>query len=201
MRRTGVTLVEILVAATVGTAIFGGAWAIWRQADRSRGVTAHLRALQTALTIEQVMTEDLASSVLVGASPVGVDEKQPDTLSLYVLAEDHPQVNPVGVRAVFYDREPGTNYLRRQSAGKSEPIGGSPLTSLAFYPFRAPTGPMLRVTMTVGRDPTDPEAARPFVYSFLTRLTVGRPVRGIDTQILHDFAKTEQRPAHPLESP
>jgi len=194
VRRDGFTLLEVVVALAIGALVFAAAWAVWRLSDHSRGVSAHLRSLETALLAEAQITEDLGRLVAVRGSLVGVDAAHADTLSLYALDPAYPKVAPPGVRAVFYDRDPATGYLRRASSGAVSSVGVSPLTSLSFSPFQGPTGPLLRVTLFSGRDPGDPAAARPLVYSFLARIPCGPNLPALSFEILHDFVDPKQAP-------
>ena len=50
--RRGWTLVEVLVACVLMTMVLSGVWLMFLLGDRSRGVSATARALQTATLIQ-----------------------------------------------------------------------------------------------------------------------------------------------------
>lgn len=173
MTRRGWTLLEMIVAMGLMTIVTSGAWLVFSFSDKSRGVTATARALQTAMLIEEHITNDLARLVKNGA-PFRFDPDKTGWIAFYVVDPQHtPADGKVGVRGVRYTLEPG-QLLRRQYGDRNDPIGTSPLSSIEFLPFRGLTGVMLRVNMTVGRTKDDPEGP-PLFLTFLARpaLTAG----------------------------
>lgn len=61
--------------------------------------------------------------------------------------------------------------LTRESGGAPASVGTAPLDKLEFAPFECVTGPFLRVTLTVGREPGEPPAP-PTVHSFLAPINI-----------------------------
>lgn len=168
--RRAVTLVEILVAMTLMTMVLSGAWMMFSLGDRSRGVTATARALQTATLIQERLTNDLARIIARGPPFVfePPDEKGRE-LGFYVIDPEHaPPSGEVGVRAVLWRLKAEKTLLEREYAGRAETVGVSPLEDAEFRPFLATNGPMVRVVLKVGRTRDDP-AGPTYVHTFLVR--------------------------------
>lgn len=164
------TIVEILVACVLMTLVLSGVWAMFSLGDRSRGVTATARALQTATLIQERLTNDLARMVVHGAPFLFEPETEKGRkLGFFVVDPEHKPANgEVGVRAVLY-RLPGDSALmEREYAGKVERVGTSPLVDAQFRPFYATNGPMVRVVLRVGRTKDDP-AGPAYLHTFLVR--------------------------------
>ena len=83
MKRRAFTLVELTVTTAIAVVIFGAALMVYNFSNRSRGVTATARALQTALFIQEQLTTDLGRLVLAGAAPLSVPGDDPARLSFY----------------------------------------------------------------------------------------------------------------------
>jgi hypothetical protein len=167
--RRGVGLVEVLVASALATGVLVAAFAALGLGERSRGATAFARSLATAASIEEHLRSDLARLVMVVPSPLKVVAK-PARLAFYVAEPAAGRTLPV--RGVVYAL-PAPGMLTRESGGAAAPVGTAPLDAIAFHPFLSATGPLLRVVLTVGRDPADP-AGRPLTHTFLARLATPR---------------------------
>lgn len=194
MRRAGFTLVEILVACALGTAILGSAMLIYNLAGKQRGVTATARALQTAMLIEERFTSDIRRLVRVGAGPLKFEEGKP-RISFYAHDPTGPKT-PVGFRGVVYSLPPlpadkTPQYLQREWDARVDSVGVSPLTSISFKPMVMPTGPAVRVTLTVGRDQSDPEGPA-LVHTFLVRVPSPNSSTDVEYQQLADFAEPDK---------
>jgi type II secretory pathway pseudopilin PulG len=168
--RRGFTIIEILVTTGLTTIILSALWAMFSLGDRSRGVTATARALQTATLIQERMTNDLARIISRGApftfEPEGEKGRK---LGFYVVDPEHaPPSGEVGVRAVLYRLPGDKQLLEREYNGRVEKLGSSPLVDAQFRPFLATNGPMVRVKLIVGRTKDDP-AGPDFVHTFLVR--------------------------------
>lgn len=193
------TLVEILIAASLMTVVLSGGFLLFNFGDKSRGVTATARALQSAMMIEENLTNDLAR-LYANGTPFIHDDARKNMLRFYVIDPAHtPADGTVGLRAVTYVLDPPKSLLRRQYAGASETIGTSPLESVEFLPFRTVTGPMLRVNLVVGRTKDDPDGP-PLVHTFLSRPALSSGEQGARLTMLSNF---EPRPTQgsPLPAP
>ena len=199
MRRRAFTLIEIMVACALGTAIFAGAIAVYNLSNRSRGVTASARALETATLLEEMITTDLHRLVKVGAGPLRFYPDRPSKLAFFAYDPDGAAGGAsVPFRAVAYTLADGASektpqFLQREWNAKVESVGLSPLTSAAFVPFMSPTGPLVRVTLTVGRDATDP-AGPPLVHTFLARYPSPSDTSGVDFEPRSDFRNKDDAP-------
>lgn len=167
---TGFTIVEILVATGLTTIVLSGLWAMFSLGDRSRGVTATARALQTATLIQERLTNDLARIIARGAPFVFEPEGEKGRkLGFYVVDPEHaPASGEVGVRAVLYRLPADKALLEREYDGRVERIGSSPLEDAQFRPFLSTNGPMVRVRLVVGRTKDDPPGPA-FTHTFLVR--------------------------------
>lgn len=152
MRRAAFTLVEILVTVTVFVVVFAAAVMIWNLSNRSRGVTATARALQTALLIQEQIADDLGRLIRAGPSPLRFSEDKQDRLSFYTVDPVASLGQKLVIRGVAYARDPVSGYLRRIVGADHQSVGVSPLTPLApigwfLGPENAPPGVRaLRVT-------------------------------------------------------
>lgn len=163
--KKGFTLVEMVVTVTLATVVFGGAFMIYNFSNRSRGVTATARALQTALLIQEQLVTDMGHLVQPAAAPLQVRDKQ--RLSFYAYDPRISAGRAMKVRGVVYNLEKKKGALMTRACGDAvEQLGTSPLTAAEFTPFECATGPFLRVTLTVGREDGEPEAPDT-VHSFL----------------------------------
>lgn len=186
--RRGFTIVEILVAAALMTVVFSGAWMLWSLGDRSRGVTATARALQTATLIQERLTNDIARMISRGAPFYFEPENEKGrTLGFYVVDGSHaPPTGEIRVRSVLY-RLPGDNALiEREYDARVESIGTSPLVDAQFRPFASASGPMVRVVLKVGRTRDDP-AGPPYVHTFLVRPELRGASDRLPVKPLSDF--------------
>lgn len=191
MKRGGWTLLEVLVSLGLMTVVLSGAWMMFSFSDRSRGVTATARALQTALLIEETLTNDLAR-LMKNGGPFRWDPDHTNWIGFYVVDPLHtPPDGKVGVRAVRYQLEPAGSLLRRRYGDRNDPIGTSPLTSVEFLPFRSLTGTMLRVNLTVGRTRDDPEGP-PLFITFLARPALSAGAGHLTIEALSDIQDTPQ---------
>lgn len=195
--RSGFTLVEILVAATIGTVVFSSALMIYGFANRSRNVSASARALQTALLVQERVEEDLARLVQMSGAPVRFFPKDPSRLAFVVYdasAGDAPGL-VVPVRGVTYALDAPGGYLVRQVERTRESVGVSPLTTIAFLPFLSPTGPLVRVTMAVGREKGEPPGPD-IHHAFLARIPTPRPHPSIRFETRSWFVEKDDEPGH-----
>lgn len=171
MSRRAFTLVELVVTVSIAVIIFGAALMIYNFSNRSRGVTASARALQTALLIQEELTTDLGRLVQAGASPLNVPADDPARLSFYAYDPALGKGAAMKVRGVVYRLAKPGAMLTRETGGAPAPIGTAPLAALVFSPFQCATGPYLRVTLTVGREPGEPPGP-PTVHSFLVAVNL-----------------------------
>lgn len=182
------TIVEILIACVLMTLVLTGIWAVWNLGDRSRGVTATARALQTAMLIQELVTNDLARLISAGV-PFFFDppSDRGRRLGFYVVDPSHaPPSGELGVHAVTY-RLPGDDQqLERISAGRTERLGTSPLKDCEFRPFHSTTGAMVRVVLTVGRTQDDP-AGPPYIHTFLVRPELYAAADRLPVKVLSEF--------------
>ena len=169
MKRSGFTLVELLVSATLGIAIFGGALLIWSASNRSRSVGATARGLQTALIIQEQIVSDLGRLVQIEQAPVRVAPGAPSRMSFYAFDPEASKEKRIAVHAVVYALAGPPGMLQREWQGKVSPVGVSPLNAITFSPFFDGTGALVRVTLEVGREPGEPPGP-PTTHSFLVRL-------------------------------
>lgn len=192
MRRAAFTLVEILVTVTVFVVVFAAAVMIWNLSNRSRGVTATARALQTALLIQEQLADDMGRLIRAGPAPVRFSDKE-DILSFYTVDPVASLGQKLVVRGVAYARDSASGYLRRTIGTSSESVGVSPLTSIAFVPFLSPTGPLLRVSLMVGREqgePPGPDTA----HSFLVRIPASRQHPSLKIEAATPFVQAAHKP-------
>lgn len=198
--KRGFTIVEILIAAVLMTLVLTGIWAVFSLGDRSRGVTATARALQTATLIQEHITNDLARLI-----PAGVpfffeaESEKGRKLGFYAVDPSHaPPSGEVGARAILY-RLPGDDQLlEREYDRKVERLGPSPLKNAEFRPFHSTTGAMVRVVLTVGRTKDDPDGP-PYVHTFLVRPALFASPDRLPVKLLSDFLE-EQKPKEGTES-
>lgn len=191
--RNGFTLVEMIVTVTVAVVIFSASYMVWGLANRSRGVTASARALQTALLIQEQLADDLGRLIRAGPAPVRWVEGKEDRLSFYTVDPVASVGRKLVVRGVAYARDPASGYLRRTIGAAHESVGVSPLTSVAFVPFESPTGPLLRVSLLVGREKGEPEGPDT-AHSFLVRIPVSRQHPSLQIDAATPFASDEDKP-------
>lgn len=188
-RSVGFTLVEILLVLGISTVVLTGAWMVFHLGDRSRGVTATARAIQTALLIEEVVSADLHRLVAYRGSVARWD---PDDSSWIAFYSCDPTTTlrgrDVAIGGVRYFRQGSTpSLLQREWGGSVRSVGMSPLTSVAFHPFMTATGPLVRVSLWVGRDPGDPPGP-PHVHTFLARMASQRSTAGMGYRPVAEFA-------------
>lgn len=168
--RRGFTLVEMVVTVTLATVVFGGAFMIYNFSNRSRGVTATARALQTALLIEEQLVTDMGHLVQAASEPLQVKDKQ--RLSFYAYDPKISAGRAMKVRGIVYNLEKKKGALMTRACGDAtEQLGTSPVTEVLFAPFECATGPFLRVTLTVGREDGEPPGPDT-VHSFLVPINV-----------------------------
>jgi type II secretory pathway pseudopilin PulG len=196
-RRNAFTLVEILFATTIGTVVIGAAALIWSIAGRSQSVAASASSLQTALAIEERVLSDLARLVVAAPGLWRFRPEKPTRLSFYAYAGG-PSGLEVPARGVTYSLEGTPARFTRWQAGKSETVGTSPLESLRFHPFETPTGPMIRVTVVVGRNASDP-AGPSRTHTFLAPVACPRQSPILTVKRLSDFPTPEDMPG--IEAP
>lgn len=191
--RRAFTLVEMLVAAALGTIVISGAILLYNLANRSRGVTASARSLQTALLIEEHIRSDV-SRVAGGVRGLRFDPAAPTRMAFWVsdLSEN---VGPtsVAVRAVQYKLETSGTLLKREYDARVDSMGVSPVTSAAFLPFMSSTGPMIRVSLVVGRSKDDP-AGPSLDHSFLVRVPAARVPPSLTFVPRSNFMRPEELP-------
>ena len=191
MSRRGFSLLEMVVTLVVALVIFAAALMIYNFSNRSRGVTATARALQTAMLIQESLTADLGRLVQAGASPLSVPPDDPARLSFYAC---EPAAGAaLNVRGVVYRLAHAPGPLTRECSGAPVAVGTAPLTALVFTPFQCATGPYLRVTMTVGREPGEPPGP-PTVHSFLAPVNVTPPVPGLTWKVEGPFRDSADEP-------
>lgn len=176
MRRRGLgfTFIEILMGVTLSTTVLGAAWALFNLSNRSQGATAAARAVETAAIIEETIQQDMRLLISVGGH--GLRFWPDDSSKLNFYAADPTQTwkgNAVKTLAVrWFLEHPATDknpaHLMREVNRKAEAVGPSVLTSMAFQPFLSPNGVLVRVTMRIGRDSSEP-AGPAHVHSFLAR--------------------------------
>lgn len=193
MRRSGFTLAELMVSLSIGVVIFGAALLIWNFSNRSRGVTATARALQTALFIEEQLCADLGRLVQAGESALHCPQGKTPRLSFYALDARAATGLVLPVRGITYALDGAPGLLTRECDRAVESLGSSPLTSVAFNAFQGAAGPLLRVTLTVGREPGEPPGP-PTVHSFLARIPVAPPAEGLEIKVLSPFSRPEDEP-------
>lgn len=186
MRRAA-TLVEVLIAAALGTVVLTAAWSMFQLGDRSRGVTASARALQTAMLIQEHVTNDLSRMVPLGV-PFRYDPKKPHEIGFHVIDPAHTAGLRIGVRAVGYRFEGKDTLLLREYGAEESPVGPSPLTTIAFLPHVGATGPMVRVQLAVGRTPDDPPGPA-IPHTFLVRPANPRATPGLTLEPLSGFMR------------
>lgn len=202
-RRNAFTLAEVLVATALATALMSTAFLILSFSDRSRGVSASALALQTAALLEERITSDLARIVRASSALLRVGAKDPGRLSFFMFDVDGPRGKALPVRGVVYFRDPATGHARRECNGTVETIGLAPLEALRFHPVEAPLGPMVRVTLVVGRRPGEP-AGPARVHTFLSRVASPRDPSRLSITRLSEFLDKEdlpRAPAPPAEDP
>lgn len=167
-QRRGFTLAEILIVVTISVAIFASALMIFNFSNRSRGVTATANALQTALLFQERFQDDLGR-LLPGASmPVLVRPDQPGRISFYAYDAQASTPDKLVINPVVYAVD-ANKRVQREWKKQRDPIGFAPFESLTFKPFLSPTGPLIRVSMVVGRaegEPAGPSTA----HAFLARI-------------------------------
>ena len=185
MTRRGFTLLEVIVSMALMTIVLAGAWLMFSFSDRSRGVTATARALQTAMLIEETLTNDLARLVKNGGA-FRFDPDHTNWITFTVVDPRHQTPDgTIGVRAVRYLLDPASSLLKRKYGDANDSIGTSPLVSIEFLPFRSLTGTLLRVNLTVGRTKDDPEGP-PFFHTFLARPALTASAQNLKVESLSD---------------
>ena len=193
VRPSGFTLVEILIATAIGSLVFTTAIMIFNYSGRSQGVTAAARALQTATLVEEQMTDDIHRAVLAKGGWIRYDEDRFSSLAFYAIDPAQVRSNPIQVKAVRYSLTDPPSYLKREWNARVESVGVSPLTSVRFVPFRSSTGPMVRVNLWVGRDPTDPPGP-PIAHTFLLRLAGTSNLPTLAMKLTADFLDAGHAP-------
>jgi hypothetical protein len=200
------TLVEVVITATLATVVLGAGLALFQLADRSRGVTGAAESLKTAMAIEEAVLADVRRLVTVGPAPFRYWPGRPVRLAFYVSSSrggsaattaGAADAAAIAVRAVRYSLERPGARLARESDAREHSVGTSPLTSVAFLPFLSPTGPLLRVSMTVGRDPGEPPGA-PVVHAFLARVPVQRQDANLTFELISSFIDPADAPGDQL---
>jgi prepilin-type N-terminal cleavage/methylation domain-containing protein len=192
--RRGFTLVEILIAVTVGVAITATALMIFNFSNRSRSVTATARALQTALLIQERFQEDLGR-LLPGASvPVKWDKAKPGRISFFAYDPAASGKDKLVMRPVVYLRDETSGLLVREWDARREAVGAAPLEFVKFAPFLSPTGPLIRVVLSVGREKGEPPGP-PTRYAFLARIPTPRQHPQLDAEVGADFIEPGDEPA------
>jgi hypothetical protein len=149
--RRGVTMVEILVALSLGTLVIGAALMAWSgglKAGRSSQVSVSVTA------IALLETQLVADAVLLGVDPAlgRVMSAKPDRIAFYRCAFAPGKEGPVRLRPVGYDlvATPGGNQrLRRSEAGQARMVEGVVLSGTRFEVVDDPGGQLLRFSATV----------------------------------------------------
>lgn len=183
---------KILIAMALATAVISGAIMLYSFSNRSMGVTASSRALQTATFVEEIVTADLHRVAPSKGGPLRFYPDKPSRLGFYVYDPASQDGATIGIRAVQYlvnDKQ----HLVREFDSRLEPVGVSPITSIEFFPFTCATGTRVRVNMAVGREKDEP-AGPPMIHSFVVRLSKPRALPVVDTKLISDFQKTEDKP-------
>lgn len=193
MRRNGFTLVEMAVVVTIGTALFASTLMIYNFANRSRGVTASARALQTALLVQERFCEDLARLVPASAVPVAFAKDDPSRLAFWCHDPAGSSGGMLGVRAVKYTLPKVPGLLMREWDGRVEAVGAAPLESIRFLPFVGPTGLLVRVTLVVGREPGEPPGPAA-THSFLARIPSPPFHKRLKLKLLSGFLEPKDAP-------
>jgi hypothetical protein len=189
-QRRGATLVEVLVGAGLLLIVMTGSFTVLHMGGRARGVTASAESLRTALAVQERIEADLASLVRVDGQTVRWWSDRRARLAFYVFDPEPARgasPDEVGVRAVRYALARPGQMLRRESGGREGPVGSTPLTAIEFLPFTSPTGPLLRVNITIARGPDEP-AGPPLTHTFLARIPAPRGARGVSVAIRSDFS-------------
>lgn len=194
--RRAVTLVELVLTVTIAVVIFAAALMVYNFSNRSRGVTATARALQTALLIQEHLMGDLGRLVPAGSSPLNVPADDPGRLSFYVFDPAASTGREMKLSGVVYALPKKGALLTRESGGKPETIGTAPLERVEFTPFQCATGPYLRVTLTVGREDGEP-AGPATVHSFLAPVNVTSGA-ALHVAIATPFKDEKDEPAREL---
>lgn len=192
--RSAFTLAELLVAVTIGTAILSAALMIFSLSNRSRTVTATARALQTALLIQERFSDDLARLLPAASAPVQHAADKPSRISFYSYDPAAGGPGELLVRPVVYSHDPASGMLVREWDNQPQQLGVAPLKSIEFAPFLSPTGPLVRVTMSVGRSPGEPDGP-PTVHSFLARIPAPRQHPSLELSISSPFRSPQDEPA------
>lgn len=192
MKRRAFTLAEILVVVSISVAIFASAWMIFHFSNRSRGVTATANALQTALLLQEHFLDDLGR-LLPGASlPVLVRPDQPGRISFYAYDAQASTPDKLVINPVVYSVD-AAKRVHREWKRKRDPIGFAPFESLEFVPFVSPTGPLIRVTMVIGRAEGEP-AGPSTTHSFLARIPTAVQHPALSLSAGADFLDPKDEP-------
>jgi prepilin-type N-terminal cleavage/methylation domain-containing protein len=192
VRRRGFTFIEILVTVTIVVVVFGAALMVYNFSNKSRGVTATARALQTAMLIQEHIVTDLGRLVLAGEAPLAVTGTDQSRLSFYAFDSAASSGGTMKASGVVYRLEPQgkTFRLMREHKGPAASIGTAPLQSLKFHAFQCATGPFLRVEMVVGREDGEPPGPDT-VHSFLAPINVSPAAANIDFPVETAFRQPE----------
>lgn len=186
--RRGFTLVEMVVGVALLLIAMSAAYAVLHLGGKSRNVTASAEGLRTALLIQERLEADLNGLVRVKNGWVHWHTGKTNRTAFYSYDPTARTQDPkaVGVRAVRWSLDAPGQYLQREWNRKTDSVGTSPLTSIAFLPMDSPTGPMMRVTVSVGRSKDEPEGP-PVVHSWLSRIPAPRGTRGLKVERLSEF--------------
>ncbi|MBI4859465.1 MAG: hypothetical protein HY815_04285 [Candidatus Riflebacteria bacterium] len=136
--------------------------------------------------VEERIESDLSRLVIVSGCPVRYWTDDLSRLAFYVYDPAHRSGTVLGLRSVKYSLERPGAFLQRESEGRKESVGSMPLQSIAFSPFRAPTGPVVRVALEIPRPAGDPEG-RGVVRTFLLRMPTPRALPDLHWEILSGF--------------
>lgn len=186
--RRAFTLVEMVVGIALLLIAMSAAYAVLHLGGKSRNVTASAEGLRSALLIQERLEADLNGLVRVRNGWVHWHTGKTNRTAFYSYDPTARTQDPkaVGVRAVRWSLDAPGGYLQREWNRKVESVGTSPLTSIAFLPMDSPTGPLMRVTVSVGRSKDEPEGP-PVVHSWLSRIPAPRGARGLVLEVLSEF--------------
>ena len=196
-RSIGFTLIEVLLAVTLATTVLGAAWALFGLSNRSQGAAAAARAIETAALIEETVTQDLRLVISIGGSGLRAFPRDTSKLNLYAADPVQPwRGNVVSALAVRYYLEHAATeqnpaHLVREVDRKPHGVGASLLTSMAFSPFLGPNGVLVRVSMRIGRDSSEPPGPV-HVHTFVARPGHQRPIPAMLFRVTgQDFANPD----------
>lgn len=192
MKRRGFTLAEILIVVAISVAIFATALMIFNFSNRSRGVTATANALQTALLLQEHFLDDLGRLMPGASMPVLVRPDQPARISFFAFDPQASTPEKLVMNPVVYSLD-AAKRVQREWKGKRDPIGFAPFESLTFKPFLSPTGPLIRVSMVVGRVDGEPPGP-PTAHAFLARVPTAVQHPALRLSAGADFLDSKDEP-------